>query len=124
MFLPGVDGEDWNVILRRALKLNQNAKATGHPVCFPLYQLTDVTINGITYDIWMSYRLEENDKSDEIWYRPHYVFVPRQEPTVAITYEIDRLSSEEFAALLQKPEEYFTPQSMSFIWELEQISLR
>ncbi len=119
--LPKINGQDWTTLLQKNLDLNEQARKTGHEVTYPLERLDTLTVNGITYDCWM-YLVPDADW--ENYWRPDYLFVPVQEPTVVLTYDIEILSEGELAAVRKDSTDYFNEQMPYLFDRLNQISLR
>lgn len=108
----------WKAVFDRWRDLNEQASESGHEVYYPVEELEDITVNGITYSCYIVYTAESVDDVNGypwIW----YYLVPQQEETIAI---MDRqsISPEE----LQKLIEERSVDRFSLEVLLDQITLR
>lgn len=73
---------DWNAVADAWNELYRQAPATGHEPCAVMVPLQSMTVNGVTYDVYLDFlRHTEDGEYDGGTVR----FVPRQQPTCRIT---------------------------------------
>lgn len=73
---------DWNAVADAWNELYRQAPATGHEPCAVMVPLQSMTVNGVTYDVYLDFlRYTEGGVYDGGTVR----FVPRQQPTCRIT---------------------------------------
>lgn len=73
---------DWNAVADAWNELYRQAPATGHEPCAVMVPLQSMTVNGVTYDVYLDFlRHTEDGEYDGGKVR----FVPRQQPTCRIT---------------------------------------
>ncbi len=77
-----IAGNSWRDIFATWQERNQEAERTGHPVCYPMMQKNNITVNGIEYYTYIVYTAAPVDSYNHypwIW----YYFVPVQEDNIA-----------------------------------------
>lgn len=83
---------DWNAVADAWNELYRQAPATGHEPCAVMVPLQSMTVNGVTYDVYLDFlRHTEDGEYDGGTVR----FVPRQQPTCRIsTYIVNKKTTD------------------------------
>ncbi len=111
----------WHKLFELRQWLNVEAEETGHTVYFPVVELEEVTVNGITYSVYAYYTSQPVDVMEYPWI--WYYYVPQQEENVAF---IDHwgIEEEELQWVLENKQVYGSHFEMFREEVLNQITLR
>ena len=90
--------DSWYNIFDQWQELNDNAASKGHQICFAMKHAGETTVNGITYDLYLTYTTAPVDGYNHFPWLSHF-YVPQQEPEIAIHFE-ESIEPEELAKLL------------------------
>lgn len=96
-----IAAESWQNIFNQWQELNDDVALKGHHVCYAITHAGEVTVNGITYDLYLLYTTAPVDGYNHYPWLSHF-FVPQQEPEIAIHFR-ESIEPEELAELLATP---------------------
>lgn len=102
---------DWNAVAEAWNELYRQAPATGHEAYAVQVPLQSMTVNGVTYDVYLDFlKRSENGEYDggTVW------FVPRQQPTCRISCSIFSTGTADPLSLSGKSLEEAAPLNHSY----------